>query len=111
MTVDQLLADLKDLTRRDGWLFLKPGEQVMACVKCQGLQKGEKVQKLGVIEIVSVRRERLIEITDDDVKREGFVNWKKRKFIEFYCETNGGDKKQLVTRIEFRKVGSWPTKI
>jgi len=43
LTTDQIRNKTKTVTRRDGWLFLKPGDIVQACVKCQGLKKGEKI--------------------------------------------------------------------
>lgn len=58
LTTDQFLAGTKTVTRRLGWKFLKPGDRVMACEKCMGLRKGEKIRRLGEIEIVSVKRDR-----------------------------------------------------
>ena len=58
-TTEQIRNGTKTVTRRLGWTFLKPGDVVMACVKCQGLKKGEKVEKIRPIRIVSVRKEPL----------------------------------------------------
>lgn len=72
LTTEQIRNRSKTVTRRLGWRKLKVGELVQACVKCMGLRKGEKLEKLAVIKVKSVRFEPLFEITDDDVRREGF---------------------------------------
>lgn len=104
LTKEQFLDGSKDVTRRKGWRFLKVGDRLRAVEKCRGLKKGERVVPLGVIEVVSVRRELLYEITDDDVRREGFPLWSIEQFIRFYCKANGGEIDQGTTRIEFRRV-------
>lgn len=100
---------LKDVTRRLGWLKLKAGDRLQACEKCMGLKKGEPLVVLGTIEVVSVRRERLDAITDDDVVREGFFAQDAAWFIAFFCRTHkdpltkkAATGATLVTRIEFR---------
>lgn len=106
-TQQQFRDRTKTVTRRLGWTFLKPGDQVMAVVKGQGLKKGEKVQRLGVIRIVSVRREELREITFDDVLREGFLQGAdsrettRRRFIHHFCQMNECSPYTDVTRIEY----------
>lgn len=57
MTMPQILDETKVVTRRFGWWFLKPGERVWAVKKAMGLKKGEKIERLRQIEIVSVRKE------------------------------------------------------
>jgi len=103
LTTPQMLARTKTVTRRRGWAALKPGTLIQAVEKSQGLRKGEKVRKLGVIRVVSVSRQRLHEIDDDDVWREGF-NMPAHEFVEMFCEATGGDRNQVVTRIEFEHV-------
>ena len=106
-TTDQIMRRQKSVTRRLGWTFLKPGDRVMAVVKGQGLKKGEKVEKLGVIRIVSVRRERLDAITWGDVVREGYAKMSPydttlhKGFIRHFCAMNRCDTATTVTRIEF----------
>ena len=90
-TTPQFLDETKDITRRLGWLFLEAGDLVMAIEKGQGLKKGEKVKRLGVIEIVSVRRERLDAITQEEVVREGYPDWTPQRFIEHFCKFAGLD--------------------
>ncbi len=103
-TKPQFLDYSKDVTRRGGWEFLKPGQIVMAIEKGQGLKKGEKQKTLGAIEILEVTRERLNWITQAEVEREGFPNWGRREFIEMYCRMNRVKPTTVVTRIRFRRL-------
>jgi len=61
-TVPQMRARTKTVTRRLGWTTLKAGDQLLACAKTRGV-KVEDREELGVIEVVSVRREPLDVIT------------------------------------------------
>jgi len=90
MTTDQVRNKTKDVTRRLGWSFLKGGEILNACVKCQGLKKGEKIDRICQIRVKSVRSEPLDAITDDDVRREGFPNMTTGEFIDFFCDGHKG---------------------
>lgn len=116
MTVDAVLSRSKTITRRLGWLNLKPGERLLAVDRLRS--KDAKV--LGVIEMVSVRREKLYDINADDVRREGFdptANIAKPKrgrdldalrgrlgFINAFCDAMGCAPDAEVTRIEFRYI-------
>lgn len=101
-TQEQILAQTKDVTRRIRWLKLKGGEILQPVVKGQGIPKGEKIQKLGgPIKVVSVIRERLDEITDDEVIREGFPQYNRSQFICMFMKLNGCNWSEPVTRIEF----------
>lgn len=103
MTKQQILDRTKTVTRRLGWVFLKPGERLQACAKCQGLKPGEKLQKLAVIEVVSIRSEPLNAITEDDVLAEGF-NMPTHEFVEMFCKAMACSPSDLVQRMEFRYV-------
>ncbi|KKM87389.1 hypothetical protein LCGC14_1269410 [marine sediment metagenome] len=105
MTEAAFLDGSKDVTRRLGWKNLKPGTELLAVNKCMGLRKGEKARIFGPIRVVSVRREPLNAITQDDVRREGYAlplgtrDWFIRKFsraMSCYAGT-------VVTRIEFKR--------
>jgi hypothetical protein len=100
-TKEQFRARTKTVTRRMGWTSLRIGETVMAIEKGQGLKKGEKIVKLGPIRIVGVRRERLAEVTQEDVIAEGFPDQTPQQFVQFFCEYNGCQPDQVVTRIKF----------
>jgi hypothetical protein len=106
LTTQQLIDGTKDVTRRKGWTFLKPGDRLMAVEKAMGLKPGEKIKRLGEIEVVSVRREPLCQITNDDVVREGFPSMGRFGFVKMFCGHMGVVEDQIVTRIEFRKVAT-----
>jgi hypothetical protein len=63
LTTQQVREQTKDVTRRFGWWFLKPGDKVWAVEKAMGLKAGEKIKRIALIEIVSVRAEPLNAIT------------------------------------------------
>lgn len=109
LTTPQILARTKTVTRRTGWAFLKPGTLLQPVVKSQGIPKGKKVQKIGgPIRVVSVEREPLSELHDynlwPEVTREGFPNLTTEEFITMFCEHNGCQPGDTVTRIEFSYV-------
>lgn len=104
LTTKQIEHESKDVTRRNGWWFLKPGDQIWAVEKCMGLKRGEKVKRIKLLEVVSTRPEPLDAIDGDDVFREGFPTWTADHFITFYGEHNGGQRNQIVNRIEFKYV-------
>lgn len=105
LTRPQVVAQTKTVTRRMGWLDLKVGERLQGCEKVMGRRHGEPLIRLCVIEVVSVRRERLDAITQADVAAEGFPNWTPRHFVPFFCESHAKCKPSTrITRIEFRYV-------
>lgn len=101
LTQQQIRDKSKTVTRRDGWKFLKIGDVLNACEKCQGIGKGNKIVKICQIKVVDVRFEPLYNITPEDVLREGFPNMTKFDFIDFYMEHNKCQAHDIVTRIEF----------
>ena len=104
LTTPQMRNRTKTVTRRsvDTWHDLKAGDVLMAVVKSRGLRKGEYVEEIGPIRIVSVRVERLYEITLDDIAREGFPGMGRPEFCRFYMEgTKGATPDMRVRRIEF----------
>lgn len=104
LTKRQFKDGSKDVTRRLGWLNLKPGQRLRAVYKAMGLKKGEHPEELGVIEVVSVRREPLGFIDLDDCRREGFPNLDPLGFVLMFCEHMDCTPVTIVTRIEFRRV-------
>jgi hypothetical protein len=104
-TTQQILDRSKTVTRRKGWQSLTPGTVLQPIVKGQGLKKGETVEKIGgPIRVVSVSRQRLSDITPQDVYREGFPQLRAREFVQMFKKMNGGLQGQFVTRIAFEYV-------
>jgi hypothetical protein len=101
LTTEQVRRREKTVTRRLGWWFLKPGDIVTAVKKARGLRKGEKIQPICQIRIVSTRKEPLSAITDDDLAREGFAAAPRQWFIEMFCQTHRCLSHDEVNRIEF----------
>jgi len=121
LTEEQFVDGSKDVTRRRGWAFLKPGDRLMACRKCMGLKRGEKIVHLGEIEVVSVRREKLYEMArigeisskrigygKTEAIREGFPHLSGDQFVTMFCNHMGGRPDQIITRIEFRRIPNKP---
>lgn len=106
LTTEQVRNGTKTVTRRNGWKFLKPGDRVMACVKCQGIPKGQKIEKIRPIEIVSVTREPLTAIYNHrgDCEKEGFPEMSPFEFVNFYCNHNNCDPRDEVSRIEYKYI-------
>jgi hypothetical protein len=107
LTTAQFRERIKHVTRRAGWMFLTPGQRLEGCVKCMGLKPGERIQRLGPIVVVDVRREPLgrmleeIEYGAAEAALEGFPGWTGSQFVELYLRHAGGSAAQMVTRIEF----------
>ena len=103
LTEGQVRDRTKTVTRRLGWLMLKPGDRLTLVRKAMGLRKGEAVVRVAEVEVASVRREPLEAITPEDVKAEGFSAWTPEEFVMFFCGTHKGcEPGTEVTRIEWR---------
>ena len=109
----------KTVTRRKGWWLdkngrrlVKPGDRITLCRKVMGRKKGEPLDRICDVEIVSVRREPLRRLTDDldygfaETTREGFPEGRPAHFpswfIERYFTSQGINPDDFVTRIEWR---------
>lgn len=103
ITQQQMYDEIKDVTRRLGWKFLKPGDIVNAMEKCQGLKKGEKQMLIYQIEIISVRQEPLFSITQEECVREGFPDLTPIGFVEMFCLANKCIPTTEINRIEFKR--------
>lgn len=112
-TEDAIREQRKTVTRRLGWLFLHPGDEVQPVRKGMGLRKGERVEKIGPpIRIVRVTREPLAAIGKDgfhETAREGFgeghpKSWPS-EFVGFFCRANRCTPDTEITRIEFVYTG------
>lgn len=108
-TVDQVRAGTKTVTRRQGWWFLEPGDELMACVQCQGLGKGGKIEKIRPIRILSTRGEPLSYVMKDprEVVLEGFPDMEPLEFVRMYCKLNKAKKMKpsdFCNRIEYEYI-------
>jgi len=104
LTTEQVRNQTKFVTRRLGWWNLKPGEIVNACVKCMGLKRGEKVEKICQIRILDTRPEPLSAITQEEVILEGFPGWTRQQFVTMFVDHNKCSFGEIVNRIEFEYV-------
>lgn len=111
MTADAVIERRKTVTRRKGWLMLKPGDRLTLCRKVQGRKHGEPLERLAEVEVVSVRRESLRALTDDvdyglsETRLEGMADWARfpSYFVEHYfVRAQGMAPGDEVTRIEWR---------
>lgn len=71
-TTQQIKDRTKTVTRRWGWWDLKDGERMCAVEKAMGLKKGEKINRLCVIEILNTCPAPLCNITKAECVFEGF---------------------------------------
>jgi hypothetical protein len=102
LTEPQVRARVKTVTRRLGWLMLRPGDHLILCRKVMGRRAGEPLVKIVAVEVASVRREPLQAITQDDVAAEGFPQWTPQEFVAFFCGTHrGASPATEVTRIQW----------
>ena len=107
ITKQQFKDRTKDVTRRLGWKFLKSGDLLMGCEKCQGLKPGKKLVRLGLIRVLSARREPLDvllvddEYGQDECVREGFPDYTPREFVDMFCREMKCEQNEDLTRIEF----------
>jgi hypothetical protein len=101
-TAEAVVERRKTVTRRAGWKFLKVGDHLTLCRKVMGRKPGEPLERLAEVEVVSLRREALIDVTAADVVREGFPTMTPFDFVAFFREHMGGQPYQRVTRIEWR---------
>lgn len=105
LTTQQVRDRTKTVTRRLGWGNAKPGELLRVVVKSQGLKPGEKIEPLAIVELVSVRRVLLWDITDEECRLEGFPDFTPTQFIQMFSEHMGiqqDDHEFFVNRLEWK---------
>lgn len=102
LTTSQVRDRSKTVTRRAGWQFLTPGDQLTLCSKVRGRGRGEPLERIVTVDVVAVERERLDTITAADVIAEGFPALTPAQFVDFFCDTHTGiTPASEVTRIEW----------
>ena len=109
MTTDAVIERRKTVTRRKGWLMLKPGDTLTLCRKVQGRKPGEPLERLAEVEVVNVWRERLSDLfdtrfdNDSEIEKEGFPDMDPDEFVKrFFVDAQGMSEHDEVTRIEWR---------
>jgi len=103
LTTEQIKNKTKTVTRRLGWWKLKPGEILNAVEKSQGLKKGEKVKVICQIKVISAMPERLNDITNAEVKKEGFIDSDRHEFMNMFMLTHKDvGFETIINRIEFK---------
>ena len=74
MTLDAVRNRTKTVTRRhvDTWKNLQPGDRLTLIEKGMGLPKGAKQVVVADVEVVDVRVEPILAVTQSEICREGF---------------------------------------
>lgn len=110
-TEQAVIERRKTVTRRKGWLFVKPGDRLTLCRKVMGRKPGEPLVRICEVEVVSVIRCPLRMVrTPGELTKEGFPELEEwpgpyrgaKTFIEWYFEPQGLGWDDDVTRIEWR---------
>lgn len=102
LTTEQVRRRQKTVTRRRGWTMLRPGDQLTLCPKVRGRRRGEPLERIVTVDVVTVSRERLDTITSTDVAAEGFPDLTPAEFVDFFCATHPGITPiDDITRIEW----------
>lgn len=103
LTTQQFRDRTKTVTRRLGWRDLRAGDVLMGCKKCMGLAKGETIERLGKIRVLSVECEPLIAICNyhGETAKEGFPEMTECQFIDMFTREMRCRTTDIITRIEF----------
>jgi hypothetical protein len=107
LTTDQFRDRSKTVTRRLGWRSLRAGTPLTTVVQSQGLKKGQKVTRLGLIRVIDVRREPLnrmcldLEYGREECTREGFPELSPAGFVSAFCLGHNCKPDAMITRIEY----------
>lgn len=105
VTTAQIENETKTVTRRLSWWKIKPGQILQAVKKCQGLKRGERVERLKTIRVTDANPEPLSFVTPSDVIREGFYMMDREEFIAMFMKMHKlKDRDSLIMRIEFEYV-------
>jgi hypothetical protein len=102
-TESAVVARTKTVTRRKGWLMVKPGDRLTLCRKVMGRKKGEPLVRVAEVEVISVRREPLFTVRQEgELDREGCGDMTWEQFWWEYFRPQGIHFTDDVTRIEWR---------
>jgi len=100
----------KTVTRRKGWLFLKPGDHLTLCRKVMGRKPGEPLIRIAEVEVIDVRREPLQFVHYiGELTKEGFPELEPTRildgtgiFVKRFFAPQGIGRFDIVMCIEWR---------
>lgn len=102
LTEDAVVERRKTVTRRLGWLMLKPGDELDLCRKVMGRRKGDPLVRLARVRVTDVSRVCLsCAMSDREATLEGFTNMTGSEFVRFFTSHMPVDPHAVVTRIEW----------
>lgn len=122
LTEESFLDGSKTATRRLGWWtdkngkrLLLRGDRITGCRKVMGRRKGDPLVRLGEALVTNVYRQRLADMTDRDVRREGVPSESfetvdahgvppVEEWVRWFCAEQGCEPDTEVTVIEFFRV-------
>lgn len=114
-TEDAVRNRTKTVTRRKGWLFVKPGDRLTLCRKVMGRKPDEPLVRLAEVEVIDVRRQPLDYLINQraygaaEMSREGFPGMDPAVFVrQYFVEAQGLRRTAWVTRIEWRYLDEAP---
>lgn len=90
LTIDAVRARTKTVTRRhvNTWTTLKAGDRLTLVEKAMGLPKGARQVVLAEVEVIDVRVEPLVDVTDTEVVAEGFAGMPVEEFVGMWLDSH-----------------------
>lgn len=115
-TEDAVRDRTKTVTRRRGWVFLKPGDRLTLVRKAMGRKPGEPLVRLAEVDAVTREpltclgkclcwdsHQRGTTYPEMEMVREGFPGLDPQEFVrKYFVEAQGMDPAATVTRISWR---------
>lgn len=91
LTTDAVRERRKTVTRRhvDTWTTLRPGDRLTLIEKGMGLPKGSKQVILAEVEIVAVDEEPILNVSLEEVAKEGCSHMSPQEFILMWLKSHG----------------------
>jgi len=103
LTTDAVRERRKTVTRRMGWEYAKPGDQIQLCEKVMGRRAGQPLVRIALVELTDVSRVRLDTIPPEECALEGLWHMSPDEFVAMFCATHkGATPDGLVTRLAWK---------